>query len=150
MEEDWGGDKMRIYYDKLFKLMEDRGISNTMLTAEAGIPLTIISDMHHGYNIDNQYLYKMMDYFECTWDCIIDYDADEEPLKPTETKSRHRARILQYTKEGKYMRMYKSAREAGRILNKEFSAINKCCNGERKTAYGFKWKWEDEEFKLTI
>lgn len=46
---------------------------------------------------------------------------------------------------GEILAVYDSANEAGRALNKiNGSHINKVCNGERKTAYGFKWEYIEE------
>lgn len=39
---------------------------------------------------------------------------------------------------------YPSVMEVERILGYKFSCICRCCRGERKTAYGFKWKYKDE------
>jgi len=34
-----------------------------------------------------------------------------------------------------------SAAEAGRAIGKNYSSISNCCNGKRKTAYGFNWEY---------
>lgn len=44
---------------------------------------------------------------------------------------------------GEVITDYPSAREAERQLNIRQCAISECCNGKRKTAYGFKWKYQD-------
>lgn len=39
--------------------------------------------------------------------------------------------------------VYPSVREAGRQTVFDFTAISACCRGKCKTAYGFKWRYQD-------
>lgn len=39
---------------------------------------------------------------------------------------------------------YPSVMEVERILGYDFGCICRCCRGERKTAYGYKWKYKYE------
>lgn len=48
--------------------------------------------------------------------------------------------IIQYSKKGIFIREWISASEAGKFLNKSSSSISECCNGKRKSSYGFIWK----------
>lgn len=51
--------------------------------------------------------------------------------------------VLQLTKNGKAIRAFTSLSDAGRYLgnvNKN-RHISEVCNGKRKTAYGYKWKF---------
>lgn len=57
-------------------------------------------------------------------------------------KSRSRS-ILQYTRDGSFVKEYKMITEAVRELNANFSHIKDCCNGIRKTSYGYIWKWKE-------
>ena len=51
-----------------------------------------------------------------------------------------------YDLDGNFIKQYKSIGEAGRFLKKEnYSSISAVCKGKRKTAYGFIWKYADEE-----
>lgn len=44
--------------------------------------------------------------------------------------------------EGKRLKRFVSAMKAGLFVRNKFSPhINGCANGERKTAYGYKWEW---------
>lgn len=47
--------------------------------------------------------------------------------------------ILQFTKEGKFVKKWDGIREVERELGFSHSHISKCCKGKLKTAYGFKW-----------
>lgn len=50
--------------------------------------------------------------------------------------------ILQYSKDGEFIREWISAREVGRILGVYSKSISKCCLGQRKTALGYVWKYK--------
>lgn len=49
-------------------------------------------------------------------------------------------RILQYTKEGKYVNEWDSIKTASQSLNISKSLISECCSGKYKTAGGYVWK----------
>jgi hypothetical protein len=54
--------------------------------------------------------------------------------------------VSQYTKEWKYIRTFRSTREAGRALGNEKSfstGISAVCRGERNFAGGYRWKYVD-------
>lgn len=50
--------------------------------------------------------------------------------------------VYQYDLSGRLVGEYKSAHEAARALNIQFTNICKVCRGERKTAGGFGWSYE--------
>jgi group I intron endonuclease len=50
--------------------------------------------------------------------------------------------ILQYSKDGKFIREWISAQEVGRTLGVYSRSISKCCLGQRKTALGYVWKYK--------
>lgn len=59
--------------------------------------------------------------------------------KPWEKKA-----ILQYTKNGDFVREWNSATDFGKSINKNVSGnISACINGRQKTAYGYIWKFKD-------
>ena len=50
--------------------------------------------------------------------------------------------IKQYTKDNVFIKAHKSAIDAAKTLGKnDATHINACARGERKSAYGFKWKY---------
>lgn len=52
--------------------------------------------------------------------------------------------IVQLTKSGEPVREFVSMSEAARVMGvSSASSIHGCCNGSRKTAYGFIWKYKD-------
>lgn len=54
-------------------------------------------------------------------------------------------KVYQYTISGDFVAEYKSAHEAARALNIQFTNICKVCRGERKTAGGFGWSYTKAE-----
>lgn len=64
--------------------------------------------------------------------------------------------VDQYTKDGKYVNSYSSLNDAVRgLLGTDFTSIrasryssniSRAVNGWRKTAYGYVWRFKDEEF----
>jgi group I intron endonuclease len=54
--------------------------------------------------------------------------------------------VLQFTKTGHLVKVWSSARSAGITLGKQSGAsITECCNGKRKSIYGFIWKYKKEQ-----
>lgn len=48
--------------------------------------------------------------------------------------------VLQYDLEGNFIKRWRNVKEAKETLH--MCGIDRCCRGERKTAYGFIWKYE--------
>ena len=60
-------------------------------------------------------------------------------------KSYHRDKVVcQYDKNNNLIKKWNSAKEAAEVLGKEASTIRSAARGSRKTAYGYKWKYEEE------
>jgi len=136
---------MRHYYNKLFAIMEERGLNNGHLMVGAKIPLIVIDQIYSGYNITDKYILQIQEYLGIGYREFMDGKKDEEPLVPIIIKPRRRSEIYQLHKRtGRVIDRFDSAREAGRKLNKEFSAITKVANGERASAYGFRWVWVED------
>lgn len=51
--------------------------------------------------------------------------------------------VLQYTKSGAFVKEWKSAMDVQRNLGYHQQHISHCCNGKRKSANGFVWKFKD-------
>lgn len=54
-------------------------------------------------------------------------------------------KILQYTLKGDFIREYSSMNEAARDLGVDAGHISDVCNGKRKWAYGFFWRYKNDE-----
>ena len=59
-------------------------------------------------------------------------------------ESEKRIAVVGYTLDGKYEEWFPSIAEAAKAVNGGTSAISKVCKGERKIAYGYKWKYTDD------
>ena len=63
--------------------------------------------------------------------------------------------VDQYSTDGQFIKNYKSFAEAiyevfGSTDHKKYSShITSCCKGNRKTAYGYVWRYKDESFNLS-
>ena len=63
----------------------------------------------------------------------------------------HKKTICQYTLSGKYVATYSSFHEVERELGFCCSNIHNCCNGKKKTAYGYVWRYKhDTKVSYTI
>lgn len=51
--------------------------------------------------------------------------------------------ILQYTKDGVFVKEHYSINQAGRTIGINFKDICSCCQGKRKSAGGFIWKYKN-------
>lgn len=51
--------------------------------------------------------------------------------------------VLQFTLEDVFIKKYPSTHQAERETGFNSSDISSCCNGKRKTAHGFKWKYKN-------
>lgn len=51
--------------------------------------------------------------------------------------------VLQFDKQGNFIKEYPSGREIERQTNYNQSNISKCCLGKNKTAYGYIWKFKE-------
>ena len=52
--------------------------------------------------------------------------------------------ILQYTKDGKFIKEWIGAREVERVLEINQSHIPQCCKGNRKSSGGFNWRYAED------
>lgn len=73
-----------------------------------------------------------------------DDDITIEELVKTKKKKTTGKVVLQFDLENNFIAEYESCEKAGKLLNKSGSVINRCARGERKTAYGYKWKYKDK------
>lgn len=53
--------------------------------------------------------------------------------------------VLQYSKDGELIREWFGAREAARVIGINQSSITRCCQGKRKSAGGFVWKYSESK-----
>ena len=53
--------------------------------------------------------------------------------------------VIQFSLDFKYICRYDSIKEASKKLNKNHSHIVQCCKKQRKTAYGYIWRYVKDE-----
>ena len=53
--------------------------------------------------------------------------------------------VKQFSLDGAFIQSFPSTKEIQRQLGYYGSAISECCNGKRKTAYGFRWEYSENE-----
>ena len=63
-------------------------------------------------------------------------DAAKKAIAEAQSK-----KVLQFTKSGEFIKEWLSAMEASRKLGIAQSSICSCCNGKRKSAGGYVWKY---------
>ena len=64
--------------------------------------------------------------------------------------SKRKRKIKQFSKNNEFIKEWGSARDIQNELNVAESNINKCCNGNIKSAYGYIWKYSNYEEKDAI
>lgn len=75
---------MRFSYNKLFKLLIDKGIKKKELCEMAGISATSIAKLGHGSNVNTEVLWKICKALNCDVGDIMEFvpDAEEGDDKP--------------------------------------------------------------------
>ena len=67
----------------------------------------------------------------------------KEKPKSEEFKKKKRKPILQYTKDGKFIREWNSATTASKEVKIHQQNICHCCKGRTKSSGGFIWKYKE-------
>ena len=73
------------------------------------------------------------------------YNADSGGKSTIENKRKRR--IRQYTLDGEYVKTWDSLKEAEEFIGikKAEGNISYCCQGKKKRAYGYIWRYEDDD-----
>lgn len=53
--------------------------------------------------------------------------------------------VLQFDLEGNYIKRWENCVEAGKCLGVNGNSISRCARGDRKKAYGFMWRYENDK-----
>lgn len=78
------------------------------------------------------------------WVYLKNYDPNKEypTIKP------HEKRVVKLTKDMEYVDCFNSLTEAANSIGKNTPAIVRNCKEQWRTAYGFKWMYEEDYLKL--
>ena len=78
------------------------------------------------------------------------YDNNINNIPPAKNFKLYKRKVLQYSKENEYLKSFNSLREAAGTLTDDANKIKvianqigQVCKGNRKTAYGYKWEYDD-------
>ena len=71
--------------------------------------------------------------------------ALENGLVVRNINSHRSKRVRQYTRDGKFIKEYPSVAQVERELGFKSRHVATACRGEEKTAYGYVWKYADEQ-----
>lgn len=70
------------------------------------------------------------------------YESEETREKNSKAHKKYAKAVLQYTKDGEFVKEWFSINEVGRVLCFDIGHISRCCNGNRKSYKGFIWKYK--------
>ena len=70
-------ESLRFSYNKLFKLLIDRGIKKKELCEMAEISATSVAKLGHGKNVNTEVLLKICDALNCDVDDIMEFLRDD-------------------------------------------------------------------------
>ena len=132
----WG--KTKYYFVRLKKPI-CRTVSVHRLVA-----LTFVEGYKKGLEVnhkDENHFNNRADNLEwCTHKYNCNYGTRIQRIKEKQNMS-----VLQYTLEGKFIAEYASMHIAAESIKAEAGHICDCCLGNRKWAYGYFWRYKDEE-----
>ena len=98
---------------------------------------------HKDENKENNY-YKNLEW--CNNKYNVNYGKRNEKARKSIIKIKGR-KVNQYDLQGNFIKQYSSINGASRQFNRKGNNIRACCKGNQKTAYGYKWKYADEELQ---
>lgn len=68
---------------------------------------------------------------------------NEDPIINKTVPFKGKRTVNQFTKENVFIKEYNSLKEAADAVNGKWQSIQRCCNGGRSSAYGYKWKFSN-------
>lgn len=78
----------------------------------------------------------------CTAKYNNNYGTRIQRINEKNTNGKCSKPVIQYTKTGEFIKEWKSTMDVKRNLNYDQGHISACCNGKRKSANGFIWKYK--------
>lgn len=131
-----------IDYSGLFKAMQVRGKTFSDLKA-AGVSNKVILKIASGQNIYMEDAKKIADYLNWNIYDLAKKVSDNAVKAIDRTDKFSPKRVAKYDLRGNYLATYSSHTQAAKSVFGCPSAISKCAQGKRKSAYGYIWKYVD-------
>ncbi|MCD7726327.1 MAG: helix-turn-helix transcriptional regulator [Clostridiales bacterium] len=74
---------MRFCYNRLWKLLIDRGINKKTLCEMSGVSATSLAKLRHGSNVNTEVLLKICNALDCDTADIMEFVRDESVISDT-------------------------------------------------------------------
>ena len=104
----------------------------------------LVIQLYHKYK-NQKTVAKMMDCSPDTVRSILKEKEEKIYSRQEVCLEKSGKKVLMIDKDtNQILHLFLSAKEAGRFINKNSSHILDCCNKKRKTAYGYKWEFEED------
>lgn len=88
---------MRINYNRLWKLLIDKGLNKTKLTTIAGITTNAVAKMGKNESVQLEVLAKICDALNCTMDDIVEFIPEENDNSSESRKMDLQSNTIQKT-----------------------------------------------------
>lgn len=76
-------------------------------------------------------------------------DASDVSVVSTDTRPAANYKVVQFSLDGKRLKTFNSIREAARECDgRSCTSIRRCLSGERKTAFGYQWRYANSVVKV--
>lgn len=115
--------------------------------------LAIMKELHPTIEVHSQYKGSSMKVHLYCRKCNNEWDATPSNLlrgtgcpicRKKEAGAKRKKAVMQFSKDGIYIAIFPSAEEAAIKLGfKSYKPINAVCNGGKKSAYGYFWKYTE-------
>lgn len=89
-----------------------------------------------------------MKHYKCFQWRFINSDLPIQNLGDSEQIKYQNKSVEQYDLKGNFIKKYSSITEAGQELNISKGSICNCCQGKRKQANGFQWRYENSKLPI--
>ncbi len=117
------------------------------LVAEAFIPNPLnLSEVNHKIEGKEGKQINTVENLEwCDRKYNSNYGTRNERIKKKNTNGKRSKQVIQFLKDGTFIREWSSTMEIERQLQFGHGAISRCCRGETKTYKGYIWKYKTEK-----
>ena len=127
---------------KLCKNGEQKKFKVHRLLCQAFLPNpNNLPDVNHKDENPSNNRVENLEWCDCKYN--NNYGSHNQKVFEKTTNGKLSKPVLQYTKDGIFVKEWKSTHDVERILEYAHSYISACCLGKRKSANGFVWKYKN-------